>query len=46
MVWKKSNLHRLWDSDIIDSSKFSFSELSQNLPTISLEKRKKLHQVL
>ena len=39
---KKSNLHRLWDSDIIDSSKFSFSELSRNLPAISIEKRKKI----
>tara|TARA_B100000886_G_scaffold309413_1_gene243571 strand:- start:777 stop:1553 length:777 start_codon:yes stop_codon:yes gene_type:complete len=44
ILWfgKKSNLHRLWDSDIIDSSKFSFTELSQNLPAISLEKRKKI----
>ena len=42
ILWfgKKSNLHRLWDSDIIDNSKLSFTELSQNLPTISLEKRK------
>ena len=42
ILWfgKKSNLHRLWDSDIIDSSKFSFSELSQNLPAISLKKKK------
>ena len=42
ILWfgKKSNLHRLWDSDIIDSSKFSFSELSQNLPAISIEKKK------
>ena len=44
IIWfgEKSNLHRLWDSDIIDSSKFSFSELSQNLPAISIEKRKKI----
>ena len=44
ILWfgKKSNLHRLWDSDIIDSSKFSFTELSDNLPTISNEKRKKI----
>ena len=44
ILWfgKKTNLHRLWDSDIIDSSKFSFTELSHNLPIISLEKRKKI----
>ena len=44
ILWfgEKSNLHRLWDSDMIDTSKFSFTELSQNLPAISLEKRKKI----
>ena len=39
---KRSNLHRLWDSDMIDSSKFSFTELSQNLPMISCEKKNEI----
>lgn len=32
---KSSNLHRLWDSDMINSSQFSYSELAQNLPSIT-----------
>ena len=32
---KISNLHRLWDSDLIDSSKLSYTELSKNLPRLS-----------
>ncbi len=34
---KSSNLHRLWDSDMINSSQFSYTELAQNLPLISSE---------
>ena len=32
---KSSNLHRLWDSDMINSSQFSYTELAQNLPSIT-----------
>lgn len=32
---KSSNLHRLWDSDMINSSQFSYTELAQNLPLIT-----------
>ena len=31
---KSSNLHRLWDSDMINSSRFSYTELAQNLPSV------------
>lgn len=27
--WNKSNLHRVWDSEMIDSKQYSFTELSQ-----------------
>ena len=29
---KKSNLHRIWDSNIIESKQMSYSEISYNLP--------------
>lgn len=32
---KRSNLHRLWDSDMIDSSQLSYTELAQNLTVLS-----------
>jgi hypothetical protein len=32
---KSSNLYRLWDSDMINSSQFSYTELAQNLPSIT-----------
>ena len=32
---KISNLHRIWDSDMIDSSKLSYTELAKNLPRLS-----------
>ena len=32
---KSSNLHRLWDSDMINSSQLSYTELANNLPALS-----------
>jgi hypothetical protein len=37
---KNTNLHRIWDSDIIDSSKMSYTELTNNLPRLSNSKKK------
>jgi hypothetical protein len=37
---KNTNLHRIWDSDIIDSSKMSYTELTNNLPILSNSKKK------
>jgi hypothetical protein len=39
---KISNLHRLWDSDLIDSSKLSYTELSKNLPRLSQVQQKQI----
>ncbi len=37
LTWfgKKTNLHRIWDSDMIDSYQLSYSELAQHLPKLS-----------
>jgi hypothetical protein len=37
ILWfkKESNLHRVWDSEMIDDSKLSFTELAQSLETPS-----------
>ncbi|MCM5661551.1 S1/P1 nuclease [Galbibacter mesophilus] len=35
-----SNLHRVWDSDMIDSYGMSYTELSENLPKYSKTQRK------
>jgi hypothetical protein len=32
---KKSNLHRIWDSNVIDSNQMSYSEISYNLPRLT-----------
>ena len=34
VLWfgKKSNLHRVWDSEMINGYKMSYSELADNLP--------------
>ena len=37
---ENTNLHRIWDSDIIDSSKMSYTELTNNLPRLSNSKKK------
>lgn len=39
---KKSNLHRLWDSDMIDSSQLSYTELAQNLQVLSPAQKKQI----
>lgn len=36
---RNSNLHRLWDSDIIDSQQFSYSEMAMHLPVLSKSER-------
>ena len=38
--WEKSNLHRVWDSDMIDSQKFSYTEMATNLDKVSKDKIK------
>ena len=30
-MWKNSNLHRVWDSDMIDGKQFSYTELSNKI---------------
>ena len=40
---RPTNLHRLWDRDIIDSHGMSYSEMALNMPRIS-EKQKKYIQ--
>jgi len=37
-----SNLHRLWDSDMIDKFGMSYTELADNLPVITKNERKQL----
>ncbi|MBT8281323.1 MAG: S1/P1 nuclease [Muriicola sp.] len=37
---RESNLHRLWDSDLIDNYGMSYTELAENLPEISKGQRK------
>ncbi|MDX1637141.1 MAG: S1/P1 nuclease [Balneolaceae bacterium] len=39
--WEPSNLHRVWDSEMIDDSKFSFTELSQSINHPAKEELKK-----
>lgn len=39
---KKSNLHRLWDSQLIDHYQMSYTELSQNLPLYDAEQQKEI----
>jgi len=39
---KGSNLHRLWDSDLIDKFGMSYTELANNLPVMSRNERKAL----
>lgn len=33
--YKKSNIHRVWDSQMIESYKMSYTELTDNLPVLS-----------
>ena len=42
---KITNLHRLWDSDLIDYYKMSFTELAASLPKPSIIEHKKLIDV-
>lgn len=44
LTWfgKKTNLHRIWDSDMIDSYQLSYSELAQNLPKLSKQEITKI----
>ena len=39
-----SNLHRVWDSDMIDNFGMSYTELSSNLPELSKETKKAIEQ--
>lgn len=41
---KGSNLHRVWDSDMIESYGMSFTELSNNLPPLSRREKKALQE--
>lgn len=41
---KKTNLHRLWDSQLIDHYQMSYTELAQNLPPYETEQHKKIVQ--
>ena len=41
---KKSNLHRLWDSDLIDHYQMSYTELAQNLPNYGQDQHKDIAQ--
>ena len=38
----RSNLHRLWDSNMIDSSQLSYSELTRNLPVLSKAQKEQI----
>jgi hypothetical protein len=38
----QSNLHRVWDSDLIEHFGMSYTELARDLPVISKEERKQL----
>lgn len=39
---KHSNLHRIWDSDLIESSRLSYTELAKNLPHLSSAQKKQI----
>ncbi|PJB13088.1 MAG: S1/P1 Nuclease [Flavobacteriales bacterium CG_4_9_14_3_um_filter_40_17] len=41
---KGSNLHRVWDSEMIDGYNMSYTELTENLPAISKEGKKQIMQ--
>lgn len=41
---KSSNLHRVWDSEMIDGYDMSYTELTENLPAISKEEEKQIMQ--
>jgi hypothetical protein len=41
---KGSNLHRVWDSEMIDGYDMSYTELTENLPAISNEEKAKIMQ--
>ncbi|GAA0188166.1 S1/P1 nuclease [Fulvivirga kasyanovii] len=38
--WENSNLHRVWDSDMIDSKKYSYTELADIVDNVSKEQVK------
>lgn len=38
--YKKSNIHRVWDSQMIESYKMSYTELADNLPVLSKSQEK------
>lgn len=38
--YKKSNLHRVWDSEMIESWNMSYTELADNIPNLSKEQVK------
>ncbi|MBT8284624.1 MAG: S1/P1 nuclease [Flavobacteriaceae bacterium] len=40
----ESNLHRVWDSDLIDNFGMSYTELADNLPDLSKKQRKMLQE--
>ena len=46
MKWfgRKSNLHRIWDSEIIDSQKLSYTELGNSVNHLSKEQIKELQK--
>lgn len=41
---RDSNLHRLWDSDLIDNFGMSYTELADHLPKLSKQDRKTMQQ--
>jgi len=41
---KGTNLHRLWDSNMIESYDMSFTELSENLPVLTKEEKQRIVQ--
>lgn len=41
---KGTNLHRLWDSDMIDFYQMSYTELADNLPVLSKKEKKRILQ--
>lgn len=40
--WKDSNLHRVWDSGIIDGKQLSYTELAKSINTLSKEEVEKI----
>jgi len=40
--WKDSNLHRVWDSGMIDGKKLSYTELANSINTLSKEEVRKI----